>query len=128
MREDYRKACHERLARDDGVLPAPRRSRQGSRVILYHKDAALSNLAPEVTSGWVRAFADNDIAAVSDYQKKINTLMDIYVIRNPFLPVLKEAVRLRGYASSSAGTFPMPSATVGDDAKILEILHRAGVK
>ena len=31
-------------------------------------------------------------------------------------------------AASSTGTFPMPNATVEDDAKILELLRREGVE
>ena len=34
---------------------------------------------------------------------------------------------LRGIAASSTGTFPMPNATVEDDARILALLHREGV-
>ena len=41
---------------------------------------------------------------------------------------IKEACRLRGIAATSAGTFPMPSATVEDDARILELLNREGVQ
>ena len=54
--------------------------------------------------------------------------MDLYAVRSPFLPVIKEACKLRGIASTSVGTFPMPNATVEDDAKILELLRREGVQ
>ena len=54
--------------------------------------------------------------------------MDLYSVRSPFLPVIKEAVRLRGIAANSAGTFPMPSATVEDSARILEMFHREGIQ
>ena len=90
--------------------------------------AALSNLVPEITSAWVRAFRENDLEGIALGQQKIDRLMDLYSIRSPFLPVLKEAIKLRGIASSSAGTFPMPNATVEDDAKILELLRREGVQ
>ena len=40
---------------------------------------------------------------------------------------VEEACRLRGIAASSTGTFPMPNATVEDDARILALLHREGV-
>ena len=39
-----------------------------------------------------------------------------------------KSCRLRGIAATSAGTFPMPSATVEDDARILELLNREGVQ
>lgn len=90
--------------------------------------AALSNLVPEVTSAWVRAFRENDLKGIAEGQRRIDRLMNLYSIRNPFLPVLKEAIKLRGIASSSAGTFPMPNATIEDDAAILELLSKEGIR
>ena len=89
---------------------------------------ALSNVVPEVCTAWVRAFRENDLAGIAKGQQIIDRLMDLYTVRSPFLPVIKEACRLRGIAATSAGTFPMPSATVEDDAKILELLNREGVQ
>ena len=89
---------------------------------------ALSNVVPEICSAWVRAFRDNDLAGIARGQQIIDRLMDLYAVRSPFLPVIKEACRLRGIASTSVGTFPMPSATVEDDARILELLNREGIQ
>ena len=83
---------------------------------------------PEICSAWVRAFRDNDLAGIARGQQIIDRLMDLYAVRSPFLPVIKEACRLRGIASTSVGTFPMPNATVEDDARILELLSREGVQ
>ena len=90
--------------------------------------SALSNVVPEICAAWVRAFRENDLAGIARGQQTIDRLMDLYAIRSPFLPVIKEACRLRGIAATSAGTFPMPSATVEDDARILELLNREGVQ
>ncbi len=90
--------------------------------------AALSNLAPEITSAWVRAFRENDLDGIALGQQRIDRLMDIYNIRDPFLPVLKEAIKLRGIASSSTSTFPMPNATIEDDARILELLAQENLR
>ena len=54
--------------------------------------------------------------------------MDLYTVRSPFLPVLKEALKLRGIAASSSSTFPMPNATVEDDAQIRALFHREGIR
>ena len=89
--------------------------------------AALSNVVPEICAAWAKAFRDNDLAGIAKGQQAIDRLMDLYAIRDPFLPVLKEACRLRGIAASSTGTFPMPNATVEDDARILALLHREGI-
>lgn len=90
--------------------------------------AALSNVVPEVCAAWAQAFRDNDLEGISKGQKTINRLMALYAIRDPFLPVLKEACKLRGIASSSVGTFPMPNATVEDDAKISLLLSAEGIR
>ncbi len=89
--------------------------------------AALSNVVPEICTAWVRAFRDNDLVGIFKGQQAIDRMMDLYAIRSPFLPVMKEAARLRGLAATSVGTFPMPCATIEDGAKILELLHREGI-
>lgn len=89
---------------------------------------ALSNVVPEVCAAWVKAFRANDLAGIAKGQQSIDRLMDLYAVRSPFLPVIKETAKLRGLAATSAGTFPMPNATVEDDAKILELLHREGIQ
>lgn len=89
---------------------------------------ALSNVVPEICAAWVRAFRENDLEGIAKGQQCIDRLMDLYAVRSPFLPVIKEAVRLRGISANSAGTFPMPSATAMDSAKILEMFHREGIQ
>lgn len=88
---------------------------------------ALSNVVPEICAAWVKAFQENDLEGIAKGQQTIDRLMDLYTIRSPFLPVVKETARLRGIAATSSGTFPMPNATVEDDARILELLRREGI-
>lgn len=52
---------------------------------------ALSNVVPEICAAWVRAFRENDLAGIARGQQTIDHLMDLYAIRSPFLPVIKEA-------------------------------------
>ena len=58
--------------------------------------------------------------------EKTSILCLSYVL--PSRSTLKEAIKLRGIASSSAGTFPMPNATIEDDARILELLAKEGIR
>jgi len=88
---------------------------------------ALTNVVPEFCAAWARAFRENDLAGIARGQQCADSLMDLYTMRSPFLPVIKEAAKLRGIAATSASTFPMPNATVADDAKILELLHSQGI-
>ena len=89
---------------------------------------ALSNVVPELCAAWVKAFRNNDLDGIAKGQQTINRLMDLYTVRSPFLPVLKEALKLRGIATSSSSTFPMPNATVEDDAQIRALFHREGIR
>ena len=84
-------------------------------------------MVPEVCAAWVKAFRDNDLEGIARGQQAIDRLMDLYTIRDPFLPVLKEACKMRGIAASSTGTFPMPNATVEDDARISALLAHEGI-
>ena len=89
---------------------------------------ALSNVVPELCVAWTKAFRENDMEGVARGQQAIDRLMDLYSIRSPFLPVIKETARLRGFAGTSVCTFPMPNATAGDDVKIRELLSREKIR
>lgn len=90
--------------------------------------SGLSNVVPEICAAWARAFRENDMEGIARGQQAIDRMMDLYAIRSPFLPVMKEAARLRGQAATSVATFPMTNATAEDDAKILELLRREGIR
>lgn len=89
--------------------------------------AALSNVVPEICTAWARAFRENDLEGIVKGQRAIDRMMDLYAIRTPFLPAMKEAARMRGLASTTVGTFPMPCAAEEDGAKILELLRQVGI-
>ena len=82
----------------------------------------MSNLAPEITSSWVRAIERGDMDAVAEIQKKIDRMMSIYSVGMPFVPYIKRAMQLRGIAVKAHATFPLPAVTEQDDEKLLAIL------
>lgn len=67
---------------------------------------ALSNLTPETCMAWVKAFADNDLAAVSKIQQEINKLMQVYTLASPFIALLKTALNQRGLKLGTNCTYP----------------------
>lgn len=71
----------------------------------------LSNLYPEICSGYTRAINENDLDSLKVYQAKIDSLMDIYKIGNPFIPIVKKAMIMRGVAIKDVSTQPFLSAT-----------------
>ncbi len=73
--------------------------------------AGLSNLYPELTSGWVRAAREGDLSQVQAIQQKIDKLMDIYTVGKPFVPYIKEALVQAGIIRYATASRPMPVAT-----------------
>lgn len=84
----------------------------------------LSNVAPELCSGWMKAIRKEDLAAVSKGQQTINGMFDIYSIAPQFITTIKEGARLRGSIAHNTCTFPIASASPEQSAKIAEILRR----
>lgn len=82
----------------------------------------LSNLVPELCSAWVKAFNINDIKSISEIQKKIDKLMDIYQVGKPFVPYIKKAMELKGIPVKAYCSFPLPEANQKDVSRIKEIL------
>lgn len=87
----------------------------------------LSNVVPEICSAWVKAMRADDVAGIAAGQQTIDRLMSIYSVSSLFIPIIKEAARLRGFVSSGACTFPMEEATEAEREQILNILRREGV-
>lgn len=61
---------------------------------------ALSNLVPEICSGWVRAVNAADWSQIGAYQRKIDALMELYTIATPFMSTFRYALNLRGFPMS----------------------------
>ena len=90
--------------------------------------ASTSNFAPEISSGFADAARKDDLAAMSRYQKNIDTLMSIYTIGPQFAPIIKKAMVLRGIIDSDRCTAPLPSATPDETEKIKNLLKKSGLK
>ncbi len=56
----------------------------------------LSNIAPELCVGWVKAINEKDLSLIESYQQRINSLMAFYTLEEPFLPAMKQAMIVRG--------------------------------
>lgn len=87
----------------------------------------LSNLAPEITSSWVKAMNGGDMDTAAAIQQKIDRMMSIYGVGMPFVPYIKRAMALRGIGVQAHATFPLPQVTPEDDEKLLSILKAEGL-
>jgi 4-hydroxy-tetrahydrodipicolinate synthase len=82
----------------------------------------LSNLYPEVAAAAAKAFNAGDFAECARLQKKLNKLFQLYAISDPFHPVMKRAMMLRGVAMQPYCCEPMPLATEEQTEKIKALL------
>lgn len=56
----------------------------------------LSNLFPDLFSGWVKTINEQNFEKMGKYQRIVDRLTALYDIGNPFIPILKKAMILRG--------------------------------
>ncbi len=89
--------------------------------------AGLSNVVPEICSGWARAVNTADWTGAAAIQQKIDRLMEIYSVGSPFIPFIKQAAALRGLPVSSTAGFPFPAVTREQEQKLRDILNREGL-
>ena len=73
--------------------------------------SGLTNLYPELFAQAVRAVNAGDLAECARLQQKIDRLFAFYAIMDPFHPLLKRAMRLRGVDLQPYCAEPMPKAT-----------------
>lgn len=85
----------------------------------------LANLYPEVCSAFTAAINRQDIAACEKYQKIINCLMEFYTFGQPFMPLMKAAMRMRGVQVSEHCLSPLLLPTEEQKAKIMALMKKA---
>ncbi|MFI3227893.1 MAG: dihydrodipicolinate synthase family protein [Clostridia bacterium] len=93
----------------------------------YGNISALGNMAPEVTSGLVRAMKERDIDAIEKAQVQINELMAIYGVHDSFISTIKHAMVLRGVQMKPYCLAPTMCLNAEKDAKVKEILKASGL-
>lgn len=87
----------------------------------------LTNVAPEVFAGLQKAYAARDFDGVLDAQAKINILMNLYEVSQPFVAAIKGAVMLQGVPVTAAAKEPSIELTTQQLNRIREILTMAKV-
>lgn len=87
----------------------------------------LTNLAPEIGSGWVEAFDENDIEKISHYQKQMDILVQLFEFGVPFVPLVKRGMILRGIEMDDICTLPLQKPNSVQNKKIKEILKKVDI-
>ena len=91
-------------------------------LIIMGSIGGLSNLYPEVAAAAAKAFNAGDFAECERLQKKLNKLFQLYAISDPFHPVMKRAMMLRGIDMQPYCCEPMPLATDEQAEKVKALL------
>lgn len=81
----------------------------------------LTNVAPEVGSGWVKAFKENDIDKIAHYQKQMNILAQLFEFGVPFVPLVKKAMVLRGIPMEDICLPPLKKPTK-DQVELIKVI------
>jgi 2-dehydro-3-deoxy-D-pentonate aldolase len=78
----------------------------------------LTNIVPEIFTQLMESYRNGDLEGVQTAQRRIGILMNIYNVSQPFVPAIKQAVKLRGLPIASYAKKP---AGLLDDSQIDEI-------
>ena len=87
----------------------------------------LSNICPEFFQAWMAAFEHDDLESVAMYQRKVDGLMDIYNVNDPFIATFKKTLQLRGVIDSVYCTRPFNGLQDKQTEEVLKILSRANI-
>lgn len=88
--------------------------------------AASANFAPELLLGIYNSFRDGDFTSLMVYQHRIMAIPELYEMVLPFIPALKEAIRLSGIPISTKCLAPVADWGEEHIRKVQDILRRAG--
>lgn len=87
----------------------------------------LTNICPELFVRWTKAVNEQQWEKVSEIQKKVNVLMDLFDICSPFLTAVKRALKNSGVIEYEYGRAPLLPASDEEDQKIRELMKKAGL-
>ena len=83
----------------------------------------LTNMCPELFVEWTKSLNAGNWDKVSEIQKKVNQMMEMFDISAPFLTAVKRAMKIRGIISNEYGRSPLVLASDEEDAKIRQLLN-----
>lgn len=88
---------------------------------------ALSNVYPELFADLIQTTEEGNLEAMSEIQIQIDQLMDLYAITDCFIPIIKEAMVLRGVQIQNYCKSPIAPANTKQIEEIRKIVETANV-
>ncbi|MBQ7063935.1 MAG: dihydrodipicolinate synthase family protein [Firmicutes bacterium] len=80
----------------------------------------LGNIYPEICAGFAQAVNSRDLDRIERYQVIMNRMSELYAFGTPFIPIIKEAMRVRGVKVSPYCQHPVLPPTAEQCAKIAD--------
>jgi 4-hydroxy-tetrahydrodipicolinate synthase len=87
----------------------------------------LTNIAPEVFTKLYGAYNENNLEVIAEMQKKINILMNLYDVSEPFVSSIKTAVSILVEGLSTKIREPFAGCNDEQVERIKEILRKANI-
>ncbi|PAF44893.1 dihydrodipicolinate synthase family protein [Helicobacter sp. 11S02629-2] len=87
--------------------------------------SGLSNIAPDIWSGFVKAINEKNLSSLEKHSKAINKLMEIYALDINFSLIFKKLMNLEGLEINEQAIFPYNSLKSNLYEKACEILKEA---
>jgi len=84
----------------------------------------LSNIAPELFAEFYKSYQKKDFKKINEISNKINMMMEIYSLSDPFFPAIKKAVSLRGSNLNAACKEPVGLLNESQSKNIKIILKK----
>ncbi|KAI7246884.1 hypothetical protein KC345_g12020, partial [Hortaea werneckii] len=77
--------------------------------------------------GVYNSYRNGDLAGVLEFHRQIIEIPPLYSIDEPFIPSIKEAIRLAGVPVSTFSLAPSSLWDTGKEMKLNQIFTRAGI-
>ena len=88
---------------------------------------ASGNFAPSLTVGLYNSYMSGDYAAMIEWQKKLMTTLPLYTLETPFFGVIKQAMKMVGFADATTVLPPCHDVSEKGIAEIRKALTLAGL-
>ncbi|OKP70042.1 dihydrodipicolinate synthase family protein [Paenibacillus sp. P3E] len=89
--------------------------------------AASANFAPQLMLGLYKSFQNNDLSAVLEYHRRVIQIPPLYTLDDPFIPSIKEAVRLSGVPVPVFSHAPATPWNEAKERQLKQIFSNAGI-
>ncbi|MGN7761416.1 dihydrodipicolinate synthase family protein [Paenibacillus sp. 22594] len=89
--------------------------------------AASANFAPQLMLGLYKSFQNNECSEMLEYHRRVIQIPPLYSLDDPFIPSIKEAVRLSGVPVPVFSHSPATPWNEEKERQLQDIFNKAGI-